>query len=218
MKKTLFMAFAAIMAFASCGNSNKTEQASDAADSIVAEAVEGIPEDAQAEIATLADNIKTADAAKVQSTLEKLQAKYVELVNEGKIEEAKKVVVSVQNYIKENADQINSLVAGNESVAKLIDCVKNIPVSSINTAEDALSAVKGAQDLIDKAKSVAGTSVDEKVEEVKAAAKAKVDEKVEEAKANAKAKVNEKVDEAKKKASDAASKAINDAASKLLSK
>lgn len=203
MKKTILFAFAAVMAFASCGNKATQVPEEPAADSlaVVDEVVEAA---ADSITSALASQIEKADASQVQSTLTMLQEKYAELVKSGKLEEAKKYASAVQQYIADNADKIKEFTAENATVASLVEAVKNLPVGAEASAEEALAAVKtDAKALVDGAKEAAETKAQEKVNEVKdAAAKA----------------VNDKVEEAKAKANDAASKAINDAASKLLGK
>lgn len=202
MKKTILFAFAAMVAFASCDNKSAKTTDVEVADSVE---VSAEVQDAAVGVTTeLAEQIKNADAQQVNNILVKIQEKYSELVKEGKLEEAKTYASAVQKYIADNADQIKSFTSGNETVAKLVDAVKNLPTNADVTVEQALSAVKvDAQAIVDKQVENATNAANAKVEE----AKAKVNDAV-----------NAKVEEAKSKANEAASKAINDAASKLLGK
>ena len=112
MKKVLFIAFiATAVCFASCGN--KTQKAAEADTVAVAEE----------------DNFTTAlkaaldnkDAASLQAAIEAAQVKIAELTKEGKLEEAKTALVSVQTWLKDNAETVKSVTGDNEAINTLIE-------------------------------------------------------------------------------------------------
>jgi len=192
MKKFIVavMAVAAI-GFTSCGN--KTQQADEAVDSVaLIDSIAGTA--AQEDIDAISALLQGTDAAKLQEALETVKTKIAELVKENP-EVAKEYVTKVQTYLKDNAEQIKTLVGENAAVAAAVTAVTEIEPETV---------VNG---LIEQAGNAA--------EEAKDAAVNAANEKVEEAKAAAEEKVQETKDAAKQKASDAIDNAAASAKSKL---
>lgn len=205
MKKSFIFAFAAMVAFASCGN--KAAQSSDTENpdstEVTAEASE-VAEASEAVTSALESNLNEGDMDKVKASLTTIQQKYQQLVESGKLEEAKAYALKIQKYVNENTDKIKEITGNNPAIAALVDGIKALPTDATATAEEALKAVeKNTQNLVN-------TQV-EKVNKV-------ANEKVDEAKAKVKDAVNSEVEKAKQQAGDAAKKAVGDAASRLLGK
>ncbi len=217
MKKVFLFACVTVLAFASCGN--KTANNVDEVDSTVGVTVPaGVQNAADSLISIVKEQIATGDAAKLQSVFGTVQSTYAQLVNEGKLEDAKKYASVIQTFVAENSDKLNILVGNQTTVVALIESIKKLPTSSETTVEQAAAAVKAdAKTIATSAETAAKAAVDAKVDEAKAAAAAKVAEKT--------APVVEKVNEAKS-AADAAKnkveekktqvKAVGDAAKTLL--
>ncbi len=185
MKKIVLavMAVAAI-GFTSCGN--KTQQA-EAVDSVAI--VDSLAQGAAQEtIDALSADIEAGDASKLQATLETIKVKIAEIIKSNP-EVAKEYVVKVQNFLKENADKVKSIVGDNAAVASALSAVTNIEPENV---------VSGLLDNIGEAatdaKDAAAAAVNEKVDEAKQAA----EDKANEVKDAAKAKANEAVDNAAK--------------------
>jgi len=199
MKKFIVavMAVAAI-GFTSCGN--KTQQAEEAVDSVAL--VDSLASSAaQEDIDVISGLLQGTDAAKLQEALETVKTKIATLVKENP-EIAKEYVAKVQNYLKENAEQIKTLVGDNAAVAAAVSAVTEIEPESVVSGllQQAGDAAEGVKD-----------AAEEKVDEAKAAAEQKVDE----AKAAAEQKVEDTKAAAKQKASDAIDNAAASAKSKL---
>ena len=211
MKKIFFFATLAVLALASCGN--KTAQDAEGLDT-AAVALE-VPAEAETAITELTEQLTAGDADKMTVALASVQTTYAELVNSGKLDEAKKYASAVQEFVKENAEKIKKFANANDAITKLVDGVVALPTSVETTAEEAAAAVDAdAKSIVEKIQRDAEETAEEAVEGVKEEVNAKVDA----AKEKVNQKVNEKVEEAKTKANEAASKAINDAASKILGK
>ena len=153
MKKVVLFACVAF-ALASCGN--KAASNEEVKEDTVAVAVDS--EEAAGEItADLNDALKaeTKDPAKIEAALTKVKTEYAKLVEEGKVEEAKKYALKIQEFISTNSESLKS-AANNATVVSLIDGIKNLPTSAEATAEDAVAAVKAdAKTVGDAAKNTA---------------------------------------------------------------
>lgn len=210
MKKIVLFACVAF-ALASCGNKAASTEAEVQEDSVVVNLV--LPADAE----EVTSALETKDPAKIEAALTKAKDVYAKLVEEGKVEEAKKYALKVQEFIANNSESIKS-AANNATVASLVDGIKNLPTSAEATAADAVAAVKAdAKTVGDAAKGAAEAAATNAANSAKAAADAKVNE----AKSAAESKVNEAQQKAAGKvneAADKANKALGDAASKLLGK
>ena len=215
MKKVFLFACVAF-ALASCGN--KAASNDEVKEDTVAVAVDS--EEAAGEItADLNDALKaeTKDPAKIEAALTKVKTEYAKLVEEGKVEEAKKYALKIQEFISNNSESLKS-AANNATVVSLIDGIKNLPTSAEATAEDAVAAVKAdAKTVGDAAKNTAEAAATNAANNAKSAAETKVNE----TKAKAETKVNDAANKAADKVNDAANKAnsaIGNAANKLLGK
>lgn len=217
MKKVFLFACVTVLTLVSCGN--KTANNVDEVDSTLGVTVSaGVQNAADSLISIVQEQIATGDVAKLQSVFGTVQSTYAQLVNEGKLEDAKKYASAIQTFVAENSDKLNTLVGNQTTVVALIESIKKLPTSSETTAEQAAAAVQAdAKTIATSVETAAKDAVDAKVEDAKAAAAAKVAEKT--------APVVEKVNEAKS-AADAAKnkveekktqvKAVSDAAKTLL--
>jgi uncharacterized cupredoxin-like copper-binding protein len=206
MKKILLavMAVAAI-GFTSCGN--KTQQA-EATDSTEV-AING-EEEANAIIDNLKAFVAAGDAEKVSATLEQVK----EIVGEFVVnnpDAAKTYVTTVQNYLKENAEEVKAVVEKNaDAAAAVATFIETEPEAIVNNivqtvsnkaeatkdaaAETAVNAKDAAVDAAVAAKDAAVDAAKQKVDEANAAAK----QKAEETKAAAKKQANDAIDDAAK--------------------
>lgn len=187
MKKVLFIAFVATaVCFASCGN--KTQKAAETDTVAVAEE----------------DNFTTAlkaaldnkDAASLQAAIEAAQVKIAELTKEGKLEEAKAALVSVQTWLKDNAETVKSVTGDNEAINTLIEKVQAIPAESVDAIQNL-----GAQ-----TESTANDMAN------------KTNDALEKGKQKVEEKANEAVEKGKEKAREKAKEEVNKAADKALNK
>lgn len=203
--KKIFMFACVAFALASCGNKAASTDA-EAQDSTNVEAV--VPAEAE-EITSALDealNADTKDASKIEAALTKVKEEYAKLVEEGKVEEAKKYALKIQEFIANNSESLKS-TANNATVVSLIDGIKNLPTSAEATADDAVAAVKAdAKTVGEAAKNTAEAAATNAANTAKTAAENKVNE--------ASTKASEKVNDAANKANEA----IGNAANKLLGK
>lgn len=189
MKKIVIAVMAiGALTFSSCNNSTKKSDSNIDTTQVVGSATNS----ADDLLSQLQAQLNSKDANAIQTTLGMIQAKYAELLQSGKLEEAKAYLTTVQSFIKEHADQISSAAGGNTVVTSLVDKISNIPSS---TEE----AVKSAKDNLKESASKASENAKESVEE-----------KVEETKNAAKEKINNAADKVSKKTNEAASKAVKD--------
>ncbi len=199
MKKMMMMVMAAMaIGFTACGNKAQQAPADEVAvtaDSTAAAIdVEGIVGEVTAQ---LAEEIQAKDAGKLQQTIEAVQAKVLEMVKTNP-EAAKAYVEKVQNYLKENAEQVKTIVGDNAVVKAAVSALTDAPadaiVSSLASTIDGAQAVGDAA--VDAAKQAGQDAVD--------AAKQKANEQVE----AAKEKANAEIDKAANEAADKAKKAL----------
>lgn len=206
MKKILLavMAVAAI-GFTSCGNKTQQSEATDSTEVTI-----NAEEEANAVIDNLKAFVAAGDADKLAAALDQVKEMVGEFVLDDP-EAAMTYVTTVQNYLKENADQIKAVVGENaeaaSAVAVFMETEPEVMVSAIveqvsNQAEDTKDA---AVDAATDVKDAAVDAAKQKVEEVNAAAKKQVEDtkaaaqkQVEDTKAAAKQKANEAVDDAAK--------------------
>ncbi|MBP3790195.1 MAG: hypothetical protein J6I52_11335 [Prevotella sp.] len=214
MRKLFLMTMAVCaMTFASCGN--KAAQSENAEATEVADSLN----DATTELAA---QLAAGDVNKFQEALTAAQAKVAELL-ENNPEQAQAYLEKVQNYLKENAEQVKSLVGDNEIVSATVNTLVETPAQSIinnlksvvSTTEDAANAaVQNANDQVDAAKQAA----QDKVDAAKQAAQDKVDaakqaaqDKVDAAKQAAADKVNEGANKVNEKVNEGANKLLKGA-------
>ena len=185
MKKILFAVMACVaIGFTSCGNKTQQGEAVDSV-AIIDSLAQGA---AQETIDALSADIEAGDASKLQATLETIKVKIAEIIKSNP-EVAKEYVVKVQNFLKENADKVKSIVGDNAAVASALSAVTSIEPENVVSGllENIGEAAKDAKD-------AAADAVNEKVDEAKQAA----EDKANEVKEAAKAKANEAVDDAAK--------------------
>ena len=203
MKKVFFMALAAVgLMFASCTNKPAQAPVEEAIDSTEV-ALQEANAAADEVIAQLTD---ATDATGIQNALEAVKAKVAEFIAKNP-EIAKEYLAKVQGFLKDNADKIKGLVAGNAAVAGLLDTVTGIPSESVDALLNAGDALKGLG--IDAA-SLAGKAVDAAGDAVEGAKDAAVDA-VNDAKDAAVEKAADAVEGAKEKAGEAVDKAADGA-------
>jgi uncharacterized protein YyaL (SSP411 family) len=191
------------------GNTNNTT----ATDSTQTEVTENST-DASAIISNLTEAVKNQDPKTIASALETADQVAKQFIEEGKVEEAKSYLSSIQQYIKDNKATIESITSKNATASSLlqtitsIDPVGNLQNAATATKEDAAAAVESVK-----------TGVESKVAAEKEKAAEKVNNAVSEqqkkasdAENNAARKTNDAVNKAAGKASDA----VNNAAGKAL--
>jgi hypothetical protein len=199
MKKVFIIATAAMaLTLASCGNKNTSEAP--------AEQTELSAADAELENATaeLAAQIETGDASKLQAAVESAKVKVAQLLKDNP-EAAKEYLTKVQDYLKENADKIKTIVGDNAAVQTAVAALADMPAETIistlqaqldaagQTGQEAVDAMQAAgEDAIDAAKNAAQEQVDQAKEEAQKAVNNAAEE--------AKKKANEQVDKAADKA------------------
>ena len=199
MKKMMMMVMAAMaIGFTACGNKAQQAPADEVAvtaDSTAAAIdVEGIVGEVTAQ---LAEEIQAKDAGKLQQTIEAVQAKVLEMVKTNP-EAAKAYVEKVQNYLKENAEQVKAVVGDNAIVQTAVNALTAAPADAI--VSSLASAVDGAQAAGDAAVEATKQAGQDAVD----AAKQKANEQVE----AAKEKANAEIDKAANEAADKAKKAL----------
>ena len=193
MKKILLavMAVAAI-GFTSCGNKTQQAEATDSTEVAI-----NAEEEANAVIDNLKAFVAAGDAEQLAAGLDQVK----EMVGEFVLNDpdaAMTYVTTVQNYLKENAEQVKAVVEKNadaaSAVAVFMETEPEVMVSAIvETVSNKAEATKdAAADAAEASKDAAAEAVNKTVEDVKAAA----NQKAEETKAAAKQKANEAVDNA----------------------
>jgi colicin import membrane protein len=206
MKKILLavMAVAAI-GFTSCGNKTQQAEATDSTEVAI-----NAEEEANAVIDNLKAFVAAGDAEKVAAALDQVK----EMVGEFVLNDpaaAMTYVTTVQNYLKENTEQIKAVVDKNADAASavavfmetepevmvsaIVETVSNKAEATKDAAEEtAVNAKDAAVDAAVAAKDAAVDAAKQKVDEANAAAK----QKVEDTKAAAKKQANDAVDDAAK--------------------
>lgn len=227
MKKSHFLTIAfAALAMVGCGN--KTDNANNTEDSATIEEdstfASGVSQELQPTVEALISNfnknVEKNDANALATTLADMQVVYKNLVDEGKLEEAKTYGQAIQKYVSDHASELQAMAEGNNNIPSLVEGVKNLPVSAEATIEEAKQAVistvvskaspeiaKGAT-ILNNAQQAA-EAVKNAPEAIKDAAETAAENTVNSAIDNAKAKVQAKADNAKVKAYNAKVKADN---------
>jgi thioesterase domain-containing protein len=183
MKKILFAVMACVaIGFTSCGNKTQQGEAVDSV-AIIDSLAQGA---AQETIDALSADIEAGDASKLQATLESIKVKIAEIIKNNP-EVAKEYVVKVQNFLKENAEKVKSLVGDNAAVAAALSAVTDIEPESVvsglldNISEAATDAKDAAVDAVNEKVDEAKQAAEDKANEVKEAAKEKAGEAVDNA-------------------------------------
>ena len=183
MKKILFAVMACVaIGFTSCGNKTQQGEAVDSV-AIIDSLAQGA---AQETIDALSADIEAGDASKLQATLESIKVKIAEIIKNNP-EVAKEYVVKVQNFLKENAEKVKSIVGDNAAVAAALSAVTDIEPESVvsglldNISEAATDAKDAAVDAVNEKVDEAKQAAEEKANEVQGAAKEKAGEAVDNA-------------------------------------
>lgn len=191
MKKILFAVMAMVaVGMTSCGN--KAQQAEAAADST--EVAINVDDEANATIAALSEQLQAGDASKLQEVLETVKTKVVELIKANP-EIAKEYVAKVQNFLKENADKVKSVIGDNAAAAAAFAAIteadaENVVSGLLQSVGDAATDAKDAAvDAVDEQVDAAKDAAAEKAAEVKDAAKQKAGEAIDNAASSAKEKL-----------------------------
>ena len=202
MKKIVFMMMAACaIGFTSCGNKTQQAPADEvAADSVAAFDLETAIGEATAQ---LTEQIEAKDANKLQQTIEAIQAKVAEILKQNP-DAAKEYVTKVQEFLKENAEQIKAFVGDNAAAQAAVNALTATPAETI--VSGLMQAVDGVQDAGEAAAGAAQDAAENAVDAAKQAGQGAVDA--------AKQAGQDAVDAAKQKANDEIDKAANDAADK----
>ena len=191
MKKILLavMAVAAI-GFTSCGNKTQQAEATDSTEVAI-----NAEEEANAVIDNLKAFVAAGDAEKVSAALDQVK----EMVSEFVLNDpdaAMTYVTTVQNYLKENAEQIKAVVEKNadaaSAVAVFMETEPEVMVSAI--VETVSNKAEATKDAAVDAAVAAVDAAKQTVDEANAAAK----QKVEETKEAAKKQANDAIDDAAK--------------------
>ena len=151
MKKLSVLAAAMLIVLASCGNKGQNNTAVAGQDSIVADtsavgtASNELSAEQQATVnnltAELSKAINAKDAKGTITTLANLQTIYRNLVEQGRLDEAKAYGSAVKKFVEDNAATLKNITSGNATVASLVKGIANLPTSAEATAEEAKAAV-----------------------------------------------------------------------------
>lgn len=147
MKKILVMAIAVVaFAFASCNGGSKKEAAptndSTATDSAATAVLsDSVKTTADNLTASLESSLKAKDNTAIISSLANLQTIYKNLVENGKLDEAKAYASAIQKFVNDHAEELKTYTSGNTTIASLVEGIKNLPTSATTTAEQAKAAV-----------------------------------------------------------------------------
>ena len=189
MKKILFAVMAMVaIGFASCGNKAQQGEAVDS----TAAAINTADEEADAAIAMLSANLEANDASKFQQALDAVKEKIAEFIKSDP-EAAKQYVARVQEFLKNNADKIKSVVGDNATVAAAVSAITDVePDKVVSGLLDQVS------DAATDAKDAATEAVNEKVDAAKDAAANKAQEVKDAAKEKASGAIDDAANAAKK--------------------
>ena len=222
------MTFAAI-SFTSCSNkTSETQTDSDSLTEVVADSADNSDissedEELEASIDELASALESGDEEDITSTVEEANNKVVELLAEGKLEEAKAYAEAIKKFVIEHKDEFTA--TGSSVVASIVSNVEKLNVanleetakslaSSLNvTSEDAAAIEAKAKETIENLKN---TDAAEKAEAAANELKDNAKKAVEDAKAKAKEEVSKKVDEKVENAKEKAKEKLNEGIGKLL--
>lgn len=227
MKKLFIFAAALALTFTSCGNKAQNNQANADSTEVIDtaatadEAATALSSESQATIDNLTAELQKAvnakDAKSTIATLANLETIYKNLVEAGKLEEAKAYGSAIKKFLNDNAESIKNVASGNTTVASLVNGIASLPTSAATTADEAKKAVASdivnlASPTIAKGATAVATAkaAAEAVENAPATVKAAASAAASTAAAAAEKKVSDEVDKGKEKAN----KAVNDAVEK----
>ena len=224
MKKLFIFAAALALTFTSCGNKSQNNAANADSTEVTgnetgnaddAEATAEMSEESKATVENLTGELQKAVENKDQkatiSTLANLQTIYKNLVEQGKLDEAKAYGSAIKKFVSENSESLKNLASGNTTVESLVNGIVNLPTSAAATADQAKAAI--ASDVVSLASPVIAKG-ETAVSTAKAAAEmvknapASVKNAAENVAKNA---INDAENTAKEKANEAVSNAANNA-------
>lgn len=232
MKKVFLFAAAIALTLASCGNKsqgNAAEADSTATETVTdttaetdnAEATANLTQESKATVENMTAELQKAvdakDSKATISTLANLQTIYKNLVEQGKVDEAKAYGSAIKAFINKNADAIKSVANGNTTINSLVSGIQNLPTSAEATAEQAKAAITSditnlASPAIAKGATAIATAkeaaeaIKNAPASVKSAAENAANQAVNNAKTAAENKVNSEINKASQKATDAINK------------
>lgn len=237
MKKLFICAAVLALTFSSCGNKTQNNAANadstEVADTTAAAADNQsteLPAEQQTTVSNLTAELQKAIDAKdpqaAISTLANLQTIYKNLVEQGKLDEAKAYGSAIKKFVGDNAEAIKNVAAGNTTVADLVSGIANLPTSAAATAEQAKAAISAdavslASPVIAKGETAVATAkaaaeaVKNAPAAVKNAAESAAKATVNNAKNAAEQKATETVNKETQKAADAVNKEKQKAADKV---
>lgn len=222
------MAFAAI-SFASCGNkSTETQTDSDSISEIVEDTIDSNSsaeaEDIESTVEELVSALESGDTENITSTVEEANKKVVDLIAEGKEDEAKAYAEAIKKFVTENKEKLTA--TGNATVTAIVSNIEKLDVANLEESaksivsslqnvagEDAAEVEAKAKEAVEKLKN---TDVAEKVENTTNDIKDNAKKAVEDAKEKAKEEVSKKVDEKVENAKEKAKEKVNEGLGKLL--
>lgn len=246
MKKVFLFAAAIALTLASCGNKsqgNAAESDSTATEAVAdttaettenAEATANLSQESKATVENMTSELQKAvdakDSKATISTLANLQTIYKNLVEQGKVDEAKAYGSAIKTFVNQNAEAIKNVANGNATINSLVSGIQNLPTSAEATVEQAKAAIgEDITNLASPAIAKGATAIATAKEAadiiknapatVKSAAENAANQAVNKAKDAATEKVNSEIDKAKQKANEAvkekATKAVNDTKEKV---
>lgn len=227
MKKLFIFAATIALTFSSCGNKTQNTEAisdstevTDSATTAEDGGTAAISSESQSTANNLTAELKKAVEAKdpkaTISSLANLQTIYKNLVEQGKLDDAKAYGSAIKKFVSDNAESIKNIAAGNTTVENLINGIANLPTSAAATAEEAKAAVKSdvvnlASPVIAKGQAAVADAktAAEIVKNAPATVKAAAENAAQTAVDNAKAKAEQKASDAVNKANEKANEAVN---------
>lgn len=204
MRKLLFVAAAVLtLGLASCNETPKADEAT-------------------VFVEQLTSQLEAGDAAGMESTMDQAMQKAAELA-ETNPEAAKTIVTKIQDFVKENKEQIIALGAAEENLNTIIGTPADLFINALTAGESVINTADNLTDSIDQAiadkaaelQEGAQNAANEQVEAVKQ----KAADQVNAAKQKANDEVNaatQKANEEVNKAAEKTNKELNDAAKKAM--
>ena len=250
MKKLFIFAAALALTFASCGNKQQSNAANaDSTTVTAADTVIQLSAESQSTVSNLTAELQKAldskDPKATISTLANLQTIYKNLVEQGKLDDAKAYGSAIKKFVNDNAAAIKNIASGNTTVESLVNGIANLPTSAAATAQQAKAAVqsdvvglaspviakgqtavadaKAAAEIVKAAPAAVKSAAESAAKNTVNNARTAAEQKAAEAVSNADKKGNEAINAEKKKAADKvnegkkkANDAVNKAADKAL--
>lgn len=204
MKKVLFFAVAALMlGLASCSETKKVDEAAPFIEQMKAQ-------------------LEAGSLEEMEATMDNAMAKVTELAATDP-EAAKAAFTEIQNFIKENKEQLLAAGAGEESITYLVETPADVIVNALTASQSVIENAENLKDSVDQA-------INDKINELQEGAENTVNDQIDAAKQKAADQVNaakqeavDKTNEATQKVNDEVNKAaekanqeVNDAAKKAL--